>query len=390
MTRRALLAILCAVIVLLCALSTRGAIFWLIFWILSLMLLLGLASVLWTRLTLTLSCQLDKDRVVREERVNLSLLLRHRCLLPIAALRLDVCALDQQETFTLYASVQPMVDNTMVYALYCPHVGSYPAGVAGVRVQDVFGLFSFHRRYGANRQELLVLPSLYSTPPLAFSPGDSDNESAMARAFEDATMPTDLRTFQQGDELKKVHWKLSMRKREMIVRVYEQPMRPDALLLLDCSPPEGPGYAISALRDALCEAAASVASAALRDGAPVRMPLLTDTPVDINASRPEDIESIRDALARCPFDGAQEFERVLLLETRRMRRTGTTAIFTSKLNPTIADMILRIRRMGPKVRVHLAADAEAEGNDLLTGRLMRNDVEVHPIEVKRVFVTDAP
>jgi hypothetical protein len=113
------------------------------------------------------------------------------------------------------------------------------------------------------------------------------------------------------------------------------------------------------------------------------MPLLDERPIDINAQKSEDLAMVLDALARCAFRGAQQFERVLQMETRRLRRTGSTAVVTSRMNPVIADMILRIRRMGPKVRVMLAADLEDEAIQLLTNRLIRNDVEVVQVEVEK-------
>lgn len=380
MTKRALLVLLCALVILICALSTRGAIFWLLFWVLGMMIFLSLFAVLWTRATIAVSCALDNKKVDRGARVTLTIAVTHRCPLPVGALEFDVCATNGAGTLALFAPVTPFQENMLAYQLACPHIGVFPSGVSGVTIRDVFGLFSLERVVFSQETELIVLPQVYLTAPLRFSPGESDSESALARAFEDATMPTDLRAFQQGDELKKVHWKLSMRRKELLVRVYEQPQRPDALLLVDCAPPDAPPEMQDSVRDAICEAAASIALSALQNSAPVRMPLLSEESVDINVSKAEELGVVRDALARCAFDGAQEFERVLLLETRRMRRTGTTAVITSRMNPVIADMLLRIRRMGPRVRVLLAADAEEEFTAVLITRLMRNDVEVETIE----------
>lgn len=374
--------LLCAALLLVCALSTAGELFWLFFWTLAVMLLTSCVAVFWTQRTLSLNCSLDNGHVTRGGQVNLSITLAHRCPLPIASLRLLISMPNGAGDFEIHAAATPFVTSVIQQPLYCPHVGEYPAGISGVCLQDVFGLFSVHRRADAGGEKFVVIPQVYVTEPLAFSPGESDNESTISRAFEDATMPTDVRAYQQGDELKKVHWKLSMRRKELLVRVYEQPMKPDALLLVDCAPPDVPMDRMPFARDAICEAAASVALAALQEGAPVRMPLLTDTPTDINAAGQEDLAYVLNALGRCAFDGAQEFERVLLLETRRMRRTGSTAIITSRMNPMIADMILRIRRMGPRVRVLIAADVEDEGIALLVHRLMRNDVEVMPISAE--------
>ncbi len=381
MTKRVFFLLLFAAFLLLCALSTQGAVFWLLFWVLVLMLAYSLAAALWSRRTLQIQCGLDKGRVVRGAQVNLTIELWHRCPLPVAPLKLDICAANGEGDLSLYVSAIPFAQNILAQPLYCPHVGEFPAGVTGARVQDVFGLFSFYKKVVAPGEPLIVQPQVYQTEPLSFSPGDSDTES-VSRAFEDATMPTDVRAYQQGDEIKKVHWKLSMRRRELLVRVYEQPMKPDALLLVDCAPPLSPPGGEASVKDAICEAAASVASIALTGGSPVRMPLLNEEPMDISAQGAEDLPMVCDALGRCAFDGAQQFERVLLLETRRMRRTGATAIVTSRMNPVIADMILRIRRMGPKVRVLLAANVEDEATALLVRRLIRNDVEVTPISAE--------
>ena len=109
------------------------------------------------------------------------------------------------------------------------------------------------------------------------------------------------------------------------------------------------------------------------------MPLLGADPTDVTVSKGEELPQVLDALGRCAFDGSEAFERVLMLETRRLRRTGSTAIVTSRMNPAIADMILSIRRMGPKVRVLLASQANDEDREALVRRLRRNDVEVTQI-----------
>ena len=84
----------------------------------------------------------------------------------------------------------------------------------------------------------------------------------MRRAMEDPSSPNDFRAYQQGDPLKRIHWKMSARKRELIVKQFEEPALPDALVMLDTSPPqlaEGmPEDQSAFLKDALLETAASV------------------------------------------------------------------------------------------------------------------------------------
>lgn len=384
MTSRCVMALCCAVVLLVTALSTGDALFWLLFLTLAVVIPTAYLAVRWVIRTLTVRCKMEKASVSRGERVRLRVMLRHQCPLPVAPLTLRVCSASEEETYPLQCPARAFRFGDVRQTLLCAHVGCFPFGVEEILVSDLFGLFSLKAKLSDIATETLtVLPRVSLCAPLSFSPGDSDDESLTARAFEDATMPTDLRAYQPGDELKKIHWKLSMRRKELLVRVYEQPAKPDAVLLVDCAPPAVPaGLDAADVRDAICDAAASVASVALEAGAPVRMPLLAAEPDDVSVSKQEELPLLLEALARCRFDGATEFERLLQLETRRMRRTGSTAVLTSRMNPVIADMILRIRRMGPKVRVLLAADDADPAIAALIRRLMRNDVEVTTVAVE--------
>lgn len=89
---------------------------------------------------------------------------------------------------------------------------------------------------------------------------------------------------------------------------------------------------------------------------------------------------ILEGLAGVTFDGTDHFERVLMLETRRMRRTGSTAILTTHMSSRIADMVIQIRRMGPQVRlIFVHVNDLAEETALLLSRVECADVEVETV-----------
>ena len=104
-------------------------------------------------------------------------------------------------------------------------------------VSDVFGFFKREHKPDMAGQELLVLPVPFDVEPLTFAAGDMGVET-MRRAMEDPSSPNDFRAYQQGDPLKRIHWKMSARKRELFVKQFEEPALPDALVMLDTSPPQ--------------------------------------------------------------------------------------------------------------------------------------------------------
>lgn len=146
----------------------------------------------------------------------------------------------------------------------CPHVGVFPVGVSQLTISDCFGLFDSAVPCGGGAAKRRGSAQSVQTAPLPVSPGEGENSSAQ-RALSDHSIPEDIRAWQDGDELKRVHWKLSARRQSLMVHTYETPQRPDALILLDIAQPSG--AARSALIDALTEAAPGRSSLCCKPGA---------------------------------------------------------------------------------------------------------------------------
>jgi len=314
---------------------------------------LSLVSVLFARYSFHLSQQLGSPETPRGGSCSYTLSIRLFSPLPIAPLTLYVCLPSGREReFLLPARLfgRTVSDNLFP----CPHVGVFPVGVVGVALSDVFGLFCLTLSVKTPPVPVTVLPVPRQADPLPTSPGEGESTAAQ-RAQADRTTPADIRTWQEGDELKRVHWKLSMRRQELMVHTYETPQRPDALVLLDLAPPPFEGAQRAAAIDALCETCAGVLQALLDHYRIARLPLSGDHPREFSGQEPQALSPMLRALAQESFSRPADFSRVLLLASRRMRRTGSTAIITAALSPKLADAIIALARMGPRTRVYLVA-----------------------------------
>ena len=67
---------------------------------------------------------------------------------------------------------------------------------------------------------------------------------------------------------------------------------------------------------------------------------------------------MRRALAAAGYNRQDDFARVLLLASPRMRRTGSVAVFSTRLTPAIADAALALSRMGARMRYTLVTAGE--------------------------------
>lgn len=347
-------------------LSTGGRIYYLMFFILVAMLLLGAASALWTLYTLKFDMKGVRTRVIRDETMMTIFTVRHTSLLPVSSIILNMSVPSAYTpTQGVLVSTPPFVSKTFRHMIRCPHRGVYEAGVTGISVTDVFGMFTFSRKPGTKLIRMEVQPRITDVQPMELKSVDVGPERR-SRATEDNASPSDVRQWQEGDSLKKVHWKLTMRKREMMVRTYEESARPDTLIIPDLAE-------ITALRDqqltiedCICEACLSAAKAQLEEGYPVRMPLTSARPSEIAGQFPADIASFMDALMRVKFDSPYGYEQVLMLMMGRLQRTGGAILVTARLTTRIADVAMRMQQSGIRTKlIWITDDAREESLEML-------------------------
>ena len=367
---------------LLCALSMGNRMYLLLALVLLLAWALAYASVWLAERSISVGHRLSQTRVNRGDRVSMEVAVNHKGFLPIAPVKLNMRQTSNTPSGSIRLSQLTGRKQRVSADFNAAHVGAMMPGVDSFEVSDVFGFFQKVHKPDNVGQELLVLPVTFEVEPLTFAAGDMGVET-MKRAMEDPSSPADFRAYQQGDPLKRIHWKMSARKREIIVRQFEEPALPDALVLMDSSPPfvsEGIDPARAPyLQDALLETAASVVNCQIRQDNPVRMPLVGDRPMEYNGAM--GLPVLLEELARVTFNESERFERVLMLQMAELRKTGAVVIITTRLTSALVDLIARMKRMGPNVRLYLITfRPDEETVRPLVARLQAGGVEVNYVE----------
>lgn len=373
---RITIPLICLGALLVAALSTGSPVFLAGAVLLALVMAVGLASVLWAAGTMNVATDLSGKTVTRGEKVSMTVRLTHKCLLPIAPIQLELDATPETPETTLRLSDAPGRSQTLELPFHAMHVGVSRPGIRAVTVEDLFGLFSKRWTPKAQLGELLVLPMTFKVDELNFAPGDA-GLGTMARATEDISSPSDVRTYQPGDPMKKIHWKLSVRKNELMVRKFEEPVIQAAVALMDCARPpfHKQEEAHADVRDTLLETAASVIAAQMRTEHNIRLPLMGKHPVEVDKRM--GMPLVLENLARADFSETDRFDRVLQLEMRRMRQVGAVVVITARLTGDVVEVMTRMRRMGPTVRLYYVTfEPEAPAVLPFIARLQQATVEV--------------
>ncbi len=358
------------------AMSTGSTLLFVLAMMVAMTVFVCLISVVWASSTVRITAEIEDQTVYRGEHTTLVLGVSHGGWIPVAPVILEIPSMSGGESRKIRLKDIPGRVQSLRMPIDAAHVGIYTSGIQTCTIEDMLGMFQRVIRPDETVYSLTVLPRVFEVDPLAMAPGDPGSE-LMARANEDLNAPSDIRAYQPGDAMKKIHWKLSARKRELIVRKFEEPLLQEVLILMDCSRPpfHGDPQVEADIRDALLETAASLFSAQMRTDHEIRMPLTGSRPAEADRSIGTTIAM--KYLAGVDFSETDRFERVLQMESSRMSKVGCVAVVTARLNYAMVDIMTRIHRNGPNLRLYLVTSTPEDANVLsLISRLQHSEIEV--------------
>ena len=190
------------------------------------------------------------------------------------------------------------------------HRGVWDVGIEKVYSCDLLGLFCFRvskSRINGGMADITVFPHIYEipgSPPPPIPTLDYNENNFITSDSGDSF--ADTRPYREGDPLKRIHWKLSVRTRELHTRKYEMSVDRMVALLMDTSGPEKPSEYDMDYADMATECAASLLYYLLTGG---HMATLYTSnvsegsiPEGIAMSTVSDFEMAYDLLATAGFD----------------------------------------------------------------------------------------
>lgn len=188
--------------------------------------------------------------------------------------------------------------------------GAYLVGPVSLRQRDPFGLTYVAVRLSSTT-EVLVLPAVYDLAgPRRQATGrgnEGEQPQMVALRGED---DVSIRSYREGDELRRVHWPATAHRGELMVRQEDRPARRRAVLILDARQvAHGPVRGTSASFEYAISALASVAAVLLAEGYVVHL-LTPHTVREGTAAAPMTLATALDILARSQRVEESGFEAI--------------------------------------------------------------------------------
>jgi len=158
---------------------------------------------------------------------------------------------------------------TGAYVLRFPYRGKYRVGVQRITVTGFLGMFKYSFPCGTP-EEVLVYPERDEGFSLRLNTELLNKAASQYDIFDhvDADVSS-VRKYDPSDDYRKIHWKLSAKRGEIIIKNYQSSMLNKTMLLLDTRPPAG---LTGADKAAFEDKAASLAASSLNYLVKSRLP----------------------------------------------------------------------------------------------------------------------
>ena len=230
----------------------------------------------------------------------------------------------------------------VTYSLRSQVRGRYDIGPLCLRLADPFGMCEVTRAFTAT-DPLIVVPRVWPITPIQgggkwAGNGETLSRSAAASGEDDVA----TREYRYGDDLRRVHWRSTARRGELMVRRDEQPRQMRATVLLDSRVVGHRGEGPASSFEWAVSAAASIGVhlAGLRYG--VRL-LVDEKPSGWTGPYQGDSAGvILDQLAVAELTGPQ----VLTGAITTLARTGGDGLLVAVLGEVGEDVALPLARLG--------------------------------------------
>lgn len=307
--------------------------------------------------------ELDPEITERKQKTNLIITFRQKGFFAPGLLDITVQR-PQTEKGSFYTNRRLTVlageERNLQLEISCPHRGVFQTGITRIMGRDIFGLFWLPARTRKTCRGLM--------PTLTVMPREIDLESrdklaAMLDHLQQQASPhfgteindiANLRAHLPGDSLKRVHWKLTARLNETMIKEYEKPQQQDILVLWHLEKIMLHGLPEADYLDIYTEAATAIARDILAAGSYIRcVSYQQQGRRQVEAGQMDDLRLVRLELAGCGWSGDIPLARIIREEAGEHQQLRMLLLLTTNLNPEILGSLRQVKMQGREVMLAL-------------------------------------
>lgn len=212
--------------------------FYLLIFTVSLPFIMG-ACIIAAKFLITADIEPESETAVKNGRIGFSLKLTNRTPIPfpnsVVTVEYSNNLMGVTDKMTISIPVHPLCSEKVSFALTSDYCGILSVSVKSVHIFDFIKLFSCSVK-PKNSCEITVLPEIdpvSSAENFSMINAEESDIFSKHKSGDDPSEIFDLKNYVQGDKPNRIHWNLSLKLDDIIVRHYSLPINSSILVILD-------------------------------------------------------------------------------------------------------------------------------------------------------------
>lgn len=260
-------------------------------------------------------------------------------------------------------SLQPFSKREVSIDYIYKYRGDFKLGVSTIEVQDFLGIFKFTLK---NKKLLYitVYPQIIDIDEFYLSSGYlSDNVSSIGGGQEDISTIEEINKYNYGDSLRKIHWKLTAKTNELMIREYEKVGSRSAILILDLQSNNFEVEKNAAIEDKLLETTIAILRYCIYNDAEVKLIYDSKGINAINYSNSLDFQKAYEALAKVEFNQKTSFKDIIESEVNCNIGKADIIIATFNINYILYEELNKAILLGCNITlIYIYGNEKIENN----------------------------
>lgn len=191
------------------------------------------------RLSIMVSVETDNTAATKGEEALLYFTVNNRSFISLKNLKTTITVengfLGETQERELFMSAPALTKQTVKYAIKSEHIGKVKIGVKDIVLYDYFRLFGFKIKLDESF-EVSFLPEILPTPINLRVNSYINNESDVFSKIKPGDDPSEIfkiRDFTGGDKLNRIHWKLTTKTGNLMVKEFSLPINTSIMIGLE-------------------------------------------------------------------------------------------------------------------------------------------------------------
>lgn len=242
--------------------------------------------------------------------------------------------------------------------------GIYEFGQVHFAINDMFHMFETKSVVNKNKS-IKVYPKIYSTNNISVNGNDIfQNIEYFKGAREDSTSIKDIRKYNSGDNIKKIHWKISAKYGELFIKNYDNISGEESVVILDMNSKSFFVDDGDLLEEQLVSFYLSVIKKLSERDIKSRAIINNREKKEFAIETKDDFELLLEYFIVNESGNAVEFKQFVFENISNISRLGWIGIFIPFISKSQVDMALMLHAMGYRTTLFYIKSSYEDGDNV--------------------------